>query len=1548
MAFEAEQSAHQHAERHSLLEPMREVATRLETEARTTRDPQRRQRLTAVSAELWAMVGDLDQAAACLARNAPTGPFAPLLLLLGHQVTAAQGDREAWAAALEAETRALAPPEMRRHATLLLLDLERLKKAGSERFQQLLELSTKTAAGDPRPALLRLAQELFDSRTGTTSRWAPGPELRFMGRCWRDMLELRAKTPAVTADAASHPALVFRSLARALSDRKTDASFELLQQLAQIQGLAPAVRWLVACLAAGSAATRPKALEALAALAQLPNPEEALRATFERRVEQEGMAAVRAFADTAGSPDAPRLDRVDAALLSALAQLDKQEPVTATELTSAAQADPTLRPLLASLTHESTPSPDPSLAVGSDVARAEVMLGRALVVRPFSPERLDQAISAYASQHPASPLTPLLEIHRQHLAKNWSGLAETILDASSTVLPLGPGDREIAAALVRLLANDDAGMLSSMRQALEVAPRCETSVRALLGHCPAKAGAELLERLANSVDVPERRALLLLEAALRLETTDTQHAARMLEAAYEADPSAPLVVSLGVQWASRNGNVPSALQWIRRRADTLSDPLERALDSIREALLLTAEEPEQAIRLLEQAIQAAPDDYALRELLERLAPERGPTGWRRELVSSYPGAEQGFFLLWAIAHESATKDESWLASAALELSRSVPGTLVDLWAERVAKPGVEARPLFDRLLAAARQETDPALQRELYERLVRLEPSPESGSGPALWQSAALERAPRHLGSLRAVLSSLAKQGRFDELGPLATRLQAELPSPEKWAFAWLAVAASAQTKQGNQATATIGAAPPSQVPLGSTPSQSTPPMDALVAAAATSETPPLWALRRQVALARRTRNDLALLEAKRKLGDLATRAIDASTLALRASEAAMRLGRWEDTFDLMRRAVDLVPDHLVALSARAQILESSGAASEAAEAYDALAHASAVASHRVAAWTQAANLWLGPQGDLSHAETALELALEADPNHLEAAELLETLYRRRGELDRVCRLLENRAATAEPPELRANLLVRRAEVLIALSDASKARRCLEDALLARPGHRAAQLALAELAWADGDWDRVEEILQDLLSATSDEEEKITAYRRLARLYEQRQQLERAESVYREILRLKPLGEATDGLVNILLGRGDTAQALAEQQTSLDRAGTDEERRDRTLRLAQLYDEHLKDRRRAEQLLEKARRQWPQDGNTLRAMAEFHRRGSDSSAVTVLLDRALAEARRALGTGRYDPAFFDVIGTVAELRQDQAAAAVARATLAALRNEAVELNGIALAAANPEHDEVLAPEPLSLPLRALLRHTGHALCRAFPVDYTALAAVPVEETHPAVKEQARALGRGFGLLDVDLRVCPSLGAVVIPAASNPVVLLTGPAMLTAELAEVREFLLLRALKMAASNSSVFARTAPIDLWPMLAAYLQAFLPGWEPAGVEPKRLADARRRLAATLPSVPPAELLTLAQDVVGSIGNRASQLGVAVNQWGTRMALLAVGNPKIALDAVAYAAGISGVPQQPTERIKWISRNAEARDLTVFSVSEAYWQIRAQNVLPS
>ena len=184
----------------------------------------------------------------------------------------------------------------------------------------------------------------------------------------------------------------------------------------------------------------------------------------------------------------------------------------------------------------------------------------------------------------------------------------------------------------------------------------------------------------------------------------------------------------------------------------------------------------------------------------------------------------------------------------------------------------------------------------------------------------------------------------------------------------------------------------------------------------------------------------------------------------------------------------------------------------------------------------------------------------------------------------------------------------------------------------------------------------------------------------------------------------------------------------------------------------------------------------------------------------------------------------------------------------------------------------------------------------------------------------------------------------MPVASSPPQIAIGQPLLATSDDEVRRFLICRALKAVQARASTIARSAPIDLAPLISGYLLLFAPDWQPAAVDPGKLRDMHTRLARVKPKKLDDDVAVLALEVIGTLGNRASTLHTVVNNWGNRVALLASGDLSTGLSAIARAAGHSSGPAASgAERVTWIGRNAEARDLAIFSVSDSYAEVRAK-----
>src|SRR6185503_9909118 len=148
---------------------------------------------------------------------------------------------------------------------------------------------------------------------------------------------------------------------------------------------------------------------------------------------------------------------------------------------------------------------------------------------------------------------------------------------------------------------------------------------AAAAHVGPDVGAAIIAEHAQSLEGGSRAAVLLTEAALRVdETGEEADSEALLRRAAESDPGVPLAHHLGERLSRAREDRAALVEWIRSRREASQDALEQAYDLVREGMILAGTEPATAASLLEQALRARPKDTGLRELFERLSPEPPP------------------------------------------------------------------------------------------------------------------------------------------------------------------------------------------------------------------------------------------------------------------------------------------------------------------------------------------------------------------------------------------------------------------------------------------------------------------------------------------------------------------------------------------------------------------------------------------------------------------------------------------------------------------------------------------------------------------------------------------------------------------------------------------------------------------------------------------------------------------------------------------------------------------------------------------------------------
>jgi cellulose synthase operon protein C len=1565
VAFEREEEASAILLRQQQRDAWVERAEWLRAEAEAQEDPAARARGLLVVSELLAMAGEEATARAVAEEARGLAPSSPLAHRQVRGLITRDGDWAAVLEALDAETRAATTTEARCHGALLGAEIARLRLSDEEGAKKRVEQAQRAMPADPRAHVQRFCEALAaaDPEDGTPSPVArlkipELPELSALHDAAAQVLAHRGLAPATAIAAAGskpasrslrtpapagspYEALLRVRASAAAADHAGVVSG--LEALGRSPSLAGGAQWLAGVLGAVRKETRARSVEAFRAVATGAHGALAVRVLAARAIELGDPAAARSATESASSEAFSAADRVALAALATPAAggsagsggtgasaRQEIEPWLDTLL-----ADPELSAIAAAASAAIGGDEDPAPhTIGGPRARAAVTLGRALGVKDPNPDqnplvvrakahiKLRRAVAGYADAAPEASLVRALNLELDVEDGSGGKIARAVAGWRED------GELEVERAMAGALIAEASGEISRAQGEFErvrnVDPANEAVARAASAHGEPEEAAKILAEHAQALEAGSRAAVLLVEAAVRLGLVgDADGSDALLRRAAETDPEQPLAHHLGERAARARNDREALVEWIRARRDASRDPGEQAHDLVREALLLSDGDPQAAAPLLEAALRARPADVALREIYERLAPEppADRASWRADRAAAATGVEAARLWLDAALELEKTGDLEGAARAAQQAIAAGETLLAPIAAYRAALAGHGAGDLVDQLLPKARESTDPVERLEIYERLAELD---ERGRGDAanglLWRRMILEETGGHLPTLRRVASTLIGAGRDEELEPIALDIARALEGPESVAHAMLTSRLHQKVGTWDETREAVEIAYKHQ-PRG------------------------IWALRQMGAHARVKGEAALALESDRALVERTSRPSEGATLALRAAQSALKAGLVEDALAFLAQAIELVPHHIVAHLELAAALEQTKNPAGAAASLEAAATACASLEERARLLYRAAILWHDQVDDPPHARDALEAVAEIDPSYEDVFQRLQAIYIAAGARAELAALLERRLEAVTDPAERVEMEVLRGRALADVGDSAAAQRALAAALEANPDHVDALAAMADVSAAEEDWSAAEQAWIRLARLVPDQARQAEIYFRLGDLYDERlPNPERAELAYQAILERSPADtRARERLVVLYQKTGDSARAIEQQTLLVNAAEAPEAKCERTAQLAAIY-EAIGDAKKAEATLLQARKTWPKDDVALAALARFYLRSNQAQAANVLLDRAVADARRALGTGRFEPYLFSTIATVAELRNRPDAARVAKAAVASLDGGDAALEGAGTSAAETRLDDLLAPEVITLAFRDLLKKTGPLLDTAVPYDLASVRAAPLPPQLSELSDAIQEMAAGYGLPGVQVHSSTVLGSVCVPVSTHPPVLVLGHPLVVSGRDDVRSFLLHRALKVIQANAAAISRTAPIDLWPLLAAYLKVFNTTWVPQGVDPGKLKEFTERVAKAKPSSLDAQVSLLAAEVIGSIGNRASTLNTVINGWGNRAGLLAVGDLNVAITGIAWAGGHANAPPAAgKERMTWIGRNAEARELVVFSVSDAYADARSR-----
>jgi tetratricopeptide (TPR) repeat protein len=1489
-------------------------------EAAVREDGAQRARVMLAISELCAMVGDDEKGVAVARAARDLDPDHPLIQ---RQARYAATRERRWfdvIGELEAEARTAPTPEAKVHALLMIALLTEQLHNDDVLSGKQLDLAARILPTDPRPYVAKLVRRLNDeSGKVPPVRWPEDPVLAPLaeGALLAGRIRQAQDAPAVPGEEVGVYEAVPRAKA-ALRVSDTKAAARALRALDAVRGMGGGALWLAASLAGQDAESRSQAMSWFDKLAAGPHSAVAVRLLALRAVESGDTQAMRRALSVPGSGAFTPADR---AVLAALFHEDlAEEPFVGLLLVQQETAvlGAALRAALADVDAATTRLE--ACSVGPASLRSLCAVARATSGGSGAQDFWER-VAALRDAHPDGWVARLLEVE---MAID-QGLSDQLIDQlagwGGGGAGLGERDRALAAGVVAEMLDDRERAAKEYDRAIQIDPEHEGVIRALRSLDAPAHVARVIELAAQADGA--KGAVFALEAALASGPGEDVYL-DLLRQSHEKDPSLPFAAVLGERLARLRGDVEGVLEWVRSRRDATQDAMEASFDACREAMLMVERDASLAASLMEQASRARPADAALRALYERFHEGRPEdwVAWRVDRAAESEGPEKARLLLEAALECEREGQADTAAKLALQALEAGAGDLAARCLERCELAGASTSSLTDSLMGRARQEDLPAQERrEVQERLAELDEVGRKDLASALlWHRSILEQDPQHLPSLRRIEHAYVGMGRDADLESIAAELVKTLQGPEVDAHAVVA----------------------SRIRLREAPWTD---LADLCKAAGDQPNPSLWALRCVFAQARVRGDDATVSQTAKVLSGMCDNEVESAALLVQAAHALARMGEHEEASQLFQMAIDREPGFVHAHLDLVDVLERTGEHARAAEELETLARKSSVDEHRAQLWYRAAEIWTEKVEELDRGRRAFEEVSDIDIGYRDVFDRLRVLYTEAGDATELAALLERKLEAITDPDERIEMEVLRGRALADVGEVGGAKRALAAALEANPDHQPALEAFVAVSVKEEDWPGAEQALIRLARLVPEPERQAAIYRQLGTIYlDHIPDLERAEASLREVLKRNPDdAEAQGRLIDVFRETGEAEKAIALCTQLMDQASTPEAKRERTIQLALIHEQLEGDVKKAQDMLDRLYKQAPSVAISLRALAEFHKRQGHDKPLEMLLDRASKDSARALRTGRFSPDLFAILETVAMVRSDEVGAAVARAVVDVLEGERdVPLPAFGPAACSVNLDDILAPEVVDASLRALLKRAGDLLEAAFPMDLKALRATDLPPTSADLQEAIVGAAAGMGIQDLRVLVSPALGPTCVPIQSHPPIIVLGSSMLTTEDTAVRDFLLIRALKIVQTRGCVLSRTAPIDLLPTVAALVKTLAPSFQPSAIDARRFTEALQKLTAVKPASIDPDVEALALEFGGSLDNRASTLNVAVNGWGDRAALLAQGLLTIALKAIAWSGGHpSGPPASGKDRMTWIGRNAEARDLIVFVASESYGDAR-------
>lgn len=1001
------------------------------------------------------------------------------------------------------------------------------------------------------------------------------------------------------------------------------------------------------------------------------------------------------------------------------------------------------------------------------------------------------------------------------------------------------------------------------------------------------------------------------------------------ERAYEAHPQyAPAVFALHAE-ARRQNELERLATLHSREAARAKDPFEAVSHLLRAALVRAPQDGDAAAAQLTRALDLAPSDPVLRELVIRLG-DAVPASLRAEAMQRIAERAAAPFDRAAALAAAGAFEDAGQAERALALYESVLAThgedpVAELGRERVARAAGKARELLEAKRRALHEaSTDAGRVRALEDLLQADQDAPPEESLDRA--RALLVLSPTHPLALRRLERHAME--RNDNVGLFDAELRlfhASAGKKDKLAHLRLLSLLTAQ-KRGERLRADD--------------------LDQVFVEASLAGVTGMWFTRQLMSAAVALGDPKLMLTAIESYAAETHESVELASLSVRRARLALEDAP-KDREQRLSAAFASYPEHPTAQEALAEREEARGATSAAARSFEQAAQ-TALHKPRAARLYARAGQHYESLGEVDQAKAAYTKAVEADVTAGDVESLVQALFSKQNDLEGLIKLYEARLKTSTVVPEIAKLREQLAELHEQRGDDKQAVSVLREALEQEPEQLATLRELARLLGKQNEPRERAQVLLRIARLSREPVELRDVFMQLGDIYDKElPDAKRAEAAYQRALKLGP--RHTPALERLAAlykreGRHEHAETALERLIQL--ADTPTKRLTATFELSR-EKEGRGDARGAEEVLEALRRDLPVDPEVLRALIAFYRRQGALSALAMHLNRATSDLRAVVEREpEQKDAWLSLIDVLDEKHRPDAARVAASTALAcgvgdarvrSLLEKDGSVPGVSGAAFSELLDDLVFGEQMPPSTRIVFRHGAEALNKAAPFDLRAVGGERLDRRHPlrAIVQEA---SRWAGLPEAEVFTTAQLPLAFVPVSDSPAQLLVGQTLLDALTHGEQLFLSARALKIARAQMSLTSRVRPDEMGLLLHGLIRSQMPGYEPAGVELSVVEEMGRRVMKHLSRRSLTELVPHLMELMGAPNFDPGRVYTVASTAGNRAGLLATGSVSHALSALIKLAGLQY--DRPFDR-ELLEKVEEARDLLSFALSEAHFEAR-------